>query len=87
MSLRSTGSWFPLPALVGVVVLFPLALLSHAATLASATAATRLSPFRALLLLQLLHLGTLLLILTHHWAMLRCFRLFSNFEISAIFRF
>ena len=60
MSLRSTGSWFPLPALVGVVVLFPLALLSHAATLASATAATRLSPFRALsvalLPLQLLRL-------------------------------
>ena len=58
-----------------------------AATPASATAAPRLSPFRALLPLQLLRLGTLLLILTHHWAMLRCFRLFSNFEISAIFRF
>ena len=58
-----------------------------AATPASATAAPRLSPFRALLPLQLLRLGTLLLILTHHWAMLRCFRLFSNFEISSIFRF
>ena len=40
-----------------------------------------------LLRLPLLLLGTLLLILTHHWAMLRCFRLFSNFEISSIFRF
>ena len=67
-----------------------------AATPVSATAAPRLSPrhaayFRALsvalLPLQLLRLGTLLLILTHHWAMLRCFRLFSNFEISFIFRF
>ena len=68
-----------------------------AATPASATAAPRLSPWHAayfrallpsqLLRLPLLRLGTLLLILTHHWAMLRCFRLFSNFEISAIFRF
>jgi hypothetical protein len=52
MSLRSTGSWFPLPALVGVVVLFPLALLPlwplpPLRTPASATAAPRLSPFRA----------------------------------------
>jgi hypothetical protein len=53
MSLRSTGSWFPLPALVGVVVLLPLPPLR---TPASATAAPRLSPFRTLLPLQLLRL-------------------------------
>ena len=86
MSLRSTGSWFPLPALVGVVVLFPLALLR---TPASATAAPRLSPFRAFAApapfprLTVLAAPAPATPAPWHAAA----HIVSNFEISAIFRF